>query len=112
MDKTEDDEPGEIAVMKNKDASFALELDQAFAEFNQIMNGLYTKYDKTAAEIWNATKRIMILRQKLEKKTEEFIWTRLNKIETRQYWRLNFLDFATSAFMSTLKFKLKVKFKV
>lgn len=58
-----------VAIVE-KDGIFTLELDQAFAEFNQIINGLYMKHDKTAADTWNATKRIMILRQKLEKRME------------------------------------------
>lgn len=62
VDKTEESE--------GKDAKFLTELDEAFADFNQIINELYVKYDKTSTEIWNATKRIMILRQKMEKQGE------------------------------------------
>ena len=68
-------------VDKTEDAKFSAELDQAFADFNQIINELYVKYDKTSTEIWNATKRIMILRQKLDKQGELAgkLWIKLKK---------------------------------
>ena len=46
--------------------SFTTEMDEAFAEFNQTVTEIYRKYNMTSQAAWNASKRIMIMRQKLD----------------------------------------------
>ena len=51
--------------------SFTSEMDQAFADFNQIITEIYRKHNMTSQATWNASKRIFIMRQKLETKTDK-----------------------------------------
>ena len=56
--------------LSGNERSFTTEMDQAFADFNQTVAEIYRKHDMTSQAAWNASKRIMILRQKLDTKTE------------------------------------------
>ena len=55
--------------LSENELSFTSEMDQAFVEFNQNVSEIYRKYNMTSQAAWNASKRIMILRQKLDTKT-------------------------------------------
>ena len=50
--------------------SFTSEMDQVFADFNQTITEIYRKHNMTSQATWNASKRIMIMRQKLDLKTD------------------------------------------
>ena len=52
--------------LPDSERSFTSEMDQAFAEFNQTVTEIYIKYNMTSQATWNASKRIMIMRQKLD----------------------------------------------
>ena len=51
--------------------SFTSEMDQAFADFNQIITEIFRKHNMTSQATWNASKRIFIMRQKLDTKTDK-----------------------------------------
>ena len=51
--------------------SFTSEMDQAFADFNQIITKIYRNHNMTIQATWNASKRIFIMRQKLDAKTDK-----------------------------------------
>ena len=52
----------------DNDVNFTREIDQAFAEFNQTITEIYRKHNMTSQATWNASKRIMIMRQQLKEK--------------------------------------------
>ena len=46
-------------------------MEQAFADFNQIIIDIYRKHNKTSQATWNASNRIFIMRQKLDTETDK-----------------------------------------
>ena len=57
--------------LPGNERGFTTEMDQAFADFNQAVAEIYRKHNMTSQAAWNASKRIMIMRQKLGTNNEK-----------------------------------------